>query len=160
VAQNNRVNRRTNQPALRLQLVVDPDTGFYGGVIANIGDGVASGVGFAIADRQTVIVGYLGHGFLRPGQAIQVLASRAPAAAEDRFATRGIVVCRNRFGIPHDWTSAEEHHVRHKRTWRTGFRKQPEYTEFIGLLCKRFPGWTAKDDLTQIPVANQRRVPA
>jgi hypothetical protein len=57
VAQNNRVSRRMNQPSLRLQLIKDPTTG-YGGVIVNIGDGVASGVGFAIADKETVIAGH------------------------------------------------------------------------------------------------------
>lgn len=78
---------------------MDPATGFYGGVIVNTGDGVASGVGFAIADHETVIAGHAGHGFLPPGQAIQVLASRPPAATQDRFATRGIAICRDRFGI-------------------------------------------------------------
>lgn len=158
VAQNNRVNRRANQPSLRLQPIVDPQTGCYGGVIINTGDGVASGVGFVIADRETVIAGHAGHGFLRPGQAVQVLAGRAPATAEDRFAIRGVAICRDRFGIPNDWTSAEDHHVRYKRSWRSGFQKRPEYTEYIELLCKRFPDWTDKADLTQIPVANERPV--
>lgn len=160
VAQNNRVNQRTNQPSLRLQLIQDPATGFYGGVIVNTGDGVATGVGFAIADKETVIAGHAGHGFLPPGQAVQVLAGRPPASGEGRFALRGVAICRDRFGIPNDWTSSEEHHVRYKRSWKSGFQKQPEYTEYIALLCKRFPDWTDKDDLTQIPVTNERRVPA
>jgi hypothetical protein len=157
VAQNNRINRRANQPALRVQLIRDPGTGFYGGVIANVGEGVASGVGFAIADRETVIAGYAGHGFLRPGQAVEVLAASPPHTGEE-FPTRGVAICRDRFGIPNDWTSAGDHFQRYKRRWRSGFQKRPEYTDYIELLCNRFPEWTAKDDLTQVPVAKERRV--
>src|ERR1700733_1334470 len=161
-AQNNRVNKRSSQPSLRIQLISDPQTGFYGAVIVNGGDGVASGVGFAIADRETVIAGHIGHGFMAPGQAVRVLASR-PAIQrddEDRPVARGIAICRDRFGIPQDWTSAEEHYERYSRKLTDGFRKRPVYTEYIELLCKRFPEWTPKDDLTQISIANQQRVPA
>jgi hypothetical protein len=160
VSQNNRVNRRSSQPSLRIQLISDPKTGFYGGVIVNAGDGVASGVGFSIADKETVISGHIGHGFLSPGQAVQVLAGKPPAATDEKFKMRGVAMCRDRFGIPHDWTSAEVHHERYKRSWRLGFRKRPEYFQYIELLCRRFPDWTPRHQLTQIPVVSQHRVDA
>jgi hypothetical protein len=102
VAQNNRVNRRTSQPSLRLQLITDPKTGCYGGVIVIAGDGTASGAGYCIADKETVITGHIGHGFLSPGRAVQVLAGKPLAPNDEKYQMRGLAVCRDRFGIPHD----------------------------------------------------------
>lgn len=153
-----RLTRRSNQPYLRIQCIVSPDTGCYGAVIINVGDGVASGVGYAIADRQTVIAGHIGHGFLRPGESVELLSTCMPVLEGDRHAVVGIGICRDRHGVPHDWTSGEDHGTNEARSWKSGFRKRPIYSDIIPRLAKWFPDWTEPTSLTQIHVATQRKV--
>lgn len=154
-----RETRLSHQPALRIQAIVSPQTGFYGATIVNAGDGVASGVNFVVADTETVIAGPVLSGFLRPGESVDVFSTQPPADPEDRHAVIGYVTGRDRFGFPHDWTTELGHAVNYQRTWRSGFRKEPVYGEIIPRLAKWFPDRPDPARLTQIHVSSQTRVP-
>ena len=154
VLQTTRLNRRSNQPWLRIQIIVSPATGCYGAVIVNAGDHVASGVSYVIADRATVMAAHLGHGFLQPGEAIEVLSPCAPVG-DDNPAVVGFVAGRDRLGIPHDWTSDERHSERVQRRW---FRKRPVYSETIPRLAAWFPDRPDSATLTRVAPATQRKV--
>jgi hypothetical protein len=152
---NIRESRRLNQPLLRIQPIVSPKTGCYGAVIINAGDGVASGVAYVIADQKTLISDTVHHGFLRPGEAVEVSSSRRAVRGEDRRGVAAFAIARDRFGYVHDWTSAEEHGVNSKRSWKTGFRKRPAYSAIISRLSKWFPEHPGPEALEQVAVASQ-----
>lgn len=152
-----RETRRSHQPILRIQALVSPKTGFYGATIINAGDGVASGVNFVVADRETVIAGPVLSGFLRPGESVDVFSTQAPAATGERHPVIGYVTGRDRFGFPHDWSTDLGHTVNCRRTWRFGFRKQPVYGNIIPRLAKWFPECRDPEGLTQIHVSSQAR---
>ncbi|HEU4905545.1 MAG TPA: hypothetical protein VFT19_05455 [Solirubrobacterales bacterium] len=153
-----RESRLSHQPVLRIQAIVSPQTGFYGATIINAGDGVASGVNFAVADSETVIAGPVLNGFLRPGESVDVFAAQPPTDPSDRQAVVGYVTGRDRFGFPHDWTTDLGHCVNYKRRWRSGFRKEPAYGEIISRLRGWFPDHPGPEKLTQIPVSSQTRL--
>jgi hypothetical protein len=140
-----RVGRAADQPFLCLQITVNADRR-YGGVVINAGDGIARGVGYVISDGTSIIAGPLGHGFLRPGEAIQVLSS-LPRATDGLVV--GFVNCRDRFGMPHDWTSDEQHE---RRSWRGRFRRRPKYGPLVHRLRTYFPEHPEPDALVQVPV--------
>lgn len=154
VLQTTRLNHRSNQPWLHIQIIISPATGCYGAVIVNAGDHIASGVSYVIADRATVIAAHLSHGFLEPGEAIEVLSPSAPVDG-DSPAVVGFVTGRDRFGIPHDWTSDERHGERVQRRW---FRKRPVYSWTIPRLAEWFPDRPDPTTLTQVAPATQRKV--
>jgi hypothetical protein len=154
VLQTTRLNRRSNQPWLRIQIIVSPATGCYGAVIVNAGEHVASGVSYVIADRATVMAAHLSHGFLQPGEAIEVLSFCAPVGSDDPVVV-GFVTGRDRFSIPHDWTSDERHGIRVQRRW---LRKRPVYSETIPRLATWFPDRPDPKTLTQVAPATQRKV--
>jgi hypothetical protein len=143
-----RVGRAADQPFLCLQVTVNSDR-CYGGVVINAGDGIARGVGFVISDGTSIIAGPLRHGFLRPGEAIQVLSS-LPRTTNGPVV--GFVNCRDRFGMPHDWTSDEQHETRGRRSLRSGFRRCPIYGPLVHRLRTYFPENPAPDALVQVPV--------
>lgn len=144
-----RVGRAADQPFLCLQVTVNSDRR-YGGVVINAGDGIARGVGYVISDGTSIIAGSLRHGFLRPGEAIQVLSS-LPRANDGPVV--GFVNCRDRFGIPHDWTSDERHETRGNRRWRSGFRRRPIYGPLVHRLRTYFPEHPEPEALVQVPVS-------
>lgn len=153
-----REGRLSHQPVLHIQAIVSPQTGFYGATIINAGDGVASGVNFAVADPETVIAGPVLSGFLRPGESVDVFAAQPPTDSSDRQSIVGYVTGRDRFGFPHDWTTNLGHGVNYKRTWRSGFRKVPEYGQIIQRLGRWFPDHPDPNNLTQIHVSSQTRL--
>jgi hypothetical protein len=154
VLQTTRLNRHSNQPWLRIQIIVSPVTGCYGAVIVNAGDHVASGVSYVVADHATVMAAHVSNGFVQPGEAIEVLSPCAPVDG-DHPAVVGFVTGRDRFSVPHDWTSDERHGVRVRRRW---FRKRPVYSETIPRLAAWFPGRPDPATLTRVAPATQRKV--
>ena len=154
-----RETRLSHQPTLRIQPLVSPTTGFYGATIINAGDGVASGVNFVVTDRETVIAGPVLSGFLRPGESVDIFSTQAPAATGERHPVIGYVTGRDRFGFPHDWSTGLGHCVNFRRTWRSGFRREPVYGNIIPRLAKWFPECLNPESLTQIHVSSQTRSP-
>lgn len=153
-----RETRLSHQPSLRIQAIVSPQTGYDGAAIINAGDGVASGVNFVIADSQTVISGPVLAGFLRPGESVDIFSSLPPADSGGRHPVVGYVTGRDRFGFPHDWTTDLGHAVNYKRTWRSRFRKEPDYGEIIPRLAKWFPDRPNPESLRPIYVSSQTRL--
>jgi hypothetical protein len=154
-----RESRLSHQPHLRIQPIVSPVTGCYGAVITNAGDGVASGVHFVVADFTTLISGPVLHGFLRPGETVEILSPQPWQEAGDRRGVVGYVIGRDRFGFVHDWTTAEDHAVNYERSWRTKFRKRPNYGEIIPRLAQWFPNHPDPNGLQRVEVVSQRREP-
>jgi len=150
--------RLARQPLLRIQPIVDSSSRHYGAFVINAGDGVASGVHFVVADHATLIAGPVLHGFLRPGEGVEVLSS-SPVVEADQPGVVGFVIGRDRFGFVHDWTTTEAHRVNFKRGLATGLRKHPTYSKVNPRLHQWFPDHPDPKSLVQVPIETQKRLP-
>jgi hypothetical protein len=132
--QTRRIARAATLPDLVIQVLIDTSTKVVRASIHNAGSGAARGLLYVIARDGQVAFGYANDGILRADEKIFVHTTIKTTGTSGPHET-AMVVCRDRYGYPHSWTTLEKHVV-HK----TRIRRRPKYSrDPLALFARFFP---------------------